>query len=241
MNNYLHEACRRQGLVMDHVAEVGVYHPETSNVLGFIRDGTRTMLVEPDPDSLARIRDYFRGYDTVSIMPYAIWDEAGHVSLYRTNSSTFVSSLDASPALVNDGYVPDERDSFRAEARLFSDIDDGTIDLLSIDVEGAEWYVLKHMRSRPKVISLETHAAEYRNPFMAMIARWMREHGYQRWFVHGSDTVYIRADAVTLSLPERLRRGISNNVVLARHRFKAMKRRIKYLFLLRRSRGQSPE
>jgi FkbM family methyltransferase len=236
MNTYLYEMCRRHGLSIESAAEVGVYYPETSNVLGFIRDGVRTVLVEPDPHCLARIKGYLQGYDTVSVLPYVMWDEPGRVTLYRTNASTFVSSLDVSPALVNDGYRPADGDSFEADALRFSDIDDGTIDLLSIDVEGAEWYVLKHLRSRPRIISLETHAADYRNPFLDKIEDWMRANGYRRWFVHGSDTVYLRIDALRLTVWDRVRSGFSSALVLARHRMKATKRAIKHLFVRRRHR-----
>lgn len=235
-NTYLYQRCQRHRLPIEHAAEVGVYYPETSNVLGFIRDGVRTMLVEPDADCVARIRDYFQGYGNVSIMPYVMWDEPGRVSLYRTKASTFVSSLSASPALVNDGYLPADDDSFEADALRFSDIDDGTIDLLSIDVEGAEWYVLKHLRSRPRVISLETHAAEYRNPFLNEIEHWMRENGYRRWFVHGSDTVYVRSGTLQMTRPERIWYGFASALVIARHRIKGVKRSIKRLLVGRRRR-----
>ena len=77
--------------------------------------------------------------------------------------------------------------------------------MLSVDIEGGEWYVIAHMVSRPAVISLETHAGLYRNPRMAEISAWMRENRYTRWYLNDSDTVYVHAGAFGVSLLEKLR------------------------------------
>jgi hypothetical protein len=41
--------------------------------------------------------------------------------------------------------------------------------LLSVDTEGCEWYALKNLKSRPKVISLETHGKYYTNAYIKEI------------------------------------------------------------------------
>jgi FkbM family methyltransferase len=227
MSARLYRMCKRKGITPSRVAEVGVYFPETSNVLEFIRDGVPAMLVEADPVCIEKIREYFSSYPNVSIQPYAVWDHNGHVALYRANSSTFVGELKGTPAQVNDAYVPDEGDRFEAEARRFSEIDCGDIDVLSIDIEGAEWFVLKHLRSRPRIITLETHAAQYNNPYISQIAQWMRDNGYRRWFIDNTDSVYVRHDAAEFTLPERFRATVGSIFRLARHRLKAVKRKIR--------------
>lgn len=102
-----------------------------------------------------------------------------------------------SPALVNDRYQPKAEDLFYAEAHVFSDFDDGSIDLLSIDTEGCEWYVLMHMKSRPLVISLETHGKRYRNQYITEIQQWMKDNGYRKWYRDKSDTVYVLPQIVS--------------------------------------------
>jgi FkbM family methyltransferase len=191
MNDTLFRKVQKLDFKPRHVAEVGVYLPETSNILGFIEAGCRADLVEPDPQSLEKIVERFSGYPNVTVHPVAIFNERRTLQLYRTNASTFVKGLPASPALVNDRYQPVESDLFAAEALPFSDIDDGTIDLLSIDTEGCEWYVISTMASRPAIISLETHGKRYTNPFRAEIDNWMKEKGYRRWYSDTSDTVFI--------------------------------------------------
>jgi hypothetical protein len=74
----------------------------------------------------------------------------------------------------------------------FDRLDDGSIDLISIDTEGSEWFVLKYITSRPDVISIETHGAAYTNPYLDEIQRWMREKRLLA-AVHGQERLGVRA------------------------------------------------
>lgn len=191
MNTRLYKSTSRLGIAIGHVAEVGVYHPETSNVLGFIHDGILTDLFEPDPQSLERIHSAFGSMPNVRVYPYAMFHESTPIRLYRAGASTFAADLVSSPALENDDYLPSEDDAFTADARRIDEFDDGTIDVLSIDTEGCEWYVLMYLKSRPSVISVETGWKKYRNPYFDDIQEWMRTNGYVVWYRDRSDTIYI--------------------------------------------------
>ena len=199
----LYKKVNQLGIEIKAVAEVGVWHIETSNVLDFINAGCRAQLFEADPNIVAELNEYFKGNRSVEIYPYAIYDKPGKIGLYRFRASTFVAELEKSPALINDKYHPKNDDMFYVEARLFSEFDDGKIDLLSIDVEGAEWQVLKHVKSRPLVISVETHGFRYRNPFRREISKWMKENNYKKWYRTESDTVYIK-DNIKTGIYDRL-------------------------------------
>ncbi len=98
------------------------------------------------------------------IIPVVVFDKAGTVELVQREASTFLKYLKSSPAIINDECIIENQDTFKVKAVTFDEIDDGTIDLLSIDIEGGEWFVIKHMKSKPKVISIETHGAMYTNP-----------------------------------------------------------------------------
>ncbi len=195
----LYRRLQGKGFEPEHVAEVGVYVPDTSNVYDYIMNGVRTTLVEPDPESISRIRKSFGHLDHVTLHPVAAYDFNGPLKLAQRAASTFVSELDASPAIVNDGYVVAETDEFTVESVTFDRIDDGTIDVLSVDTEGSEWFVLKHMKSRPAVISIETHGAAYVNPHLDDIREWMRDNGYRLFFRDKSDSVYVIPDVVALA------------------------------------------
>lgn len=197
MNETLFKKVRRLNFQPRRVAEVGVYFPETSNILLFIEQGCKADLFEADPVCVEKIEARFGTYDNVSIYPYAIFNQRTTLGFYRYGASTFMKDLEVSPALVNDNYQPDRADLFYVESKLFSDFDDGTIDLISIDVEGGEWFVLETMVSRPTVISLETHGRRYTNPHLDKIEQWMKENRYKLWYREKSDTVYIKENVKT--------------------------------------------
>ncbi len=188
-----------------HVCEVGVWLPEMSNILDFIvRERVRTTLVEPDPGCIAAIRKYFQDYDNVGLLPYAAYDRHGQLELVQRNASTFVSALPYSPAQVNDDYQIRKEDTFTVECRRFDELDDGSIDLLSVDTEGSEWYVIRYLKSRPLIISVEMHGKSYLNPFYNEIAAWMQAQGYKTWFMDKTDIVYYKKGAFQVTAAEKL-------------------------------------
>jgi FkbM family methyltransferase len=201
-------------IAIHHVCEVGVFLPEMSNILDFIvKDRLRTTLVEPDTRSIAAIRDFFRDYDNVTLLPYAVYEYHGVLELVQRNASTFVSTLPYSPAQINDNYDIRQEDTFTVECRKFDELDDGSIDLLSVDTEGSEWYVLKYMKSRPLVISVETHGKSYVNPFFKEITGWMAANGYERWWMDKTDTVYYKKGAFRVGGGEQLRLAVMDAYV----------------------------
>jgi FkbM family methyltransferase len=190
---------------VDHVCEVGVWLPEMSNILDFIvTDRIRTTLVEPDPKSIAAIRGYFQDYSNVELLPYAAYDRHGQLELVQRNASTFVSTLPYSPAQVNDAYRIRQEDTFTVECRRFDELDDGSIGLLSVDTEGSEWYVIRYLKSRPLIISVEMHGKSYLNPFHSEIAAWMNAQGYGKWFMDKTDIVYYKKGAFKITAAEKL-------------------------------------
>jgi len=112
--------------------------------------------------------------------------------------------LAQSPAIVNDHYTVSKENTFEVPCRVFSELDDGTIDLLSVDIEGGEWYVIKHLLSRPSVISIETHGKYYTNPFIREINAWISTNGYRVWYKDLSDTVFVKDPDFPISLSDRL-------------------------------------
>ncbi len=196
-----------------HVAEVGVWHPETSNVYLYIKDGIRTTLVEPDPESIKLIKTAFTDNTNVSLHEVALCDFNGTVELYKRESSTFVSLLPSSPAIVNDSADLQATDKFTATAVLFTEIDDGTIDLISVDTEGSEWFVIKNMRSRPTVISIETHGGIYVNPYQNELLDWMHNNNYILWYKDKSDSVFVLKDTLNISLADKINLFMMNILI----------------------------
>jgi FkbM family methyltransferase len=225
MEKELYKKCSGKKVAFRHICEVGVFMPEMSNILDFIvKDRLRTTLVEPDPKSIAAIRDYFRDYPNVLLLPYAVYDHHGVLELVQRNASTFVSTLPYSPAQINDDYQIRKEDTFTVECRTFDELDDGTIDLLSVDTEGSEWYVVKKLVSRPVVISVETHGKSYLNPYYSEISYWMAANGYERWWLNKTDTVYYKKGAFTVRPGEKLRLALMDAYVKFRRTRKKAER-----------------
>lgn len=205
MNDKLYEKCRKKGLKFKHVAEIGVYLPETSNILKFIGENIQTTLVEANPDSVKKIKEYFASNVNVTIYPYAVWDRGGQVTFNKAESSSFVDELEISPAVVNDYYISSTDKQIVVESKTFDEIDDGTIDLLSVDIEGGEWYVLKYLKSKPVIISIETNWKNYINPFIGEINEWLNQNGYVIWYTDKSDTIYMKENLFQLEILEKLK------------------------------------
>jgi FkbM family methyltransferase len=200
----LYRKLAKKGFFPRHAAEVGVYHPKTSNIYDYVIQGVKCTLIEPDPVSIELIKNHFSGYENVILHEVAIFDQSGKIELVRRDASTFVGALASSPAIINDSYTIEESDKFIVEAKTFNEIDDGSIDLLSVDVEGSEWYVIKNMISRPMIISLETHSMMYVNPFIVQILDWMENNDYKVWYKTRSDTIFIKNNALKLDLHDAI-------------------------------------
>lgn len=209
-NSLLYQKVSSKNFTPKHVAEVGVWHPDTSNVYLYIQDGIRTTLVEPDPESIKLIKSAFAKDSNVTLHEVALCDFNGEVELYKRQSSTFVSLLPSSPAMVNDNADLDNTEKFTAAATLFNTIDDGTIDLLSIDTEGSEWFVIKNMVSRPSVISIETHGGIYINPYLNELLNWMSDNGYTIWYKDKSDSVFVLRGTIPIQLTDTINLRLTN-------------------------------
>jgi FkbM family methyltransferase len=199
----LFRKCNQKNFHPQYVVEVGVYLPETSNIIDYIRQNTRATLVEPDLKTVEKIKTFFRDMPHLTIHPLAVFDYNGSLTLIQRNASTFAQNLSASPALVNDKYIIQDTDKFEVPCVTFDTIDDGSINLLSVDIEGGEWYVIKHLKSRPQVISLETHGKIYINPFITEIKDWMKKENYVIWYKDKSDTVFVQKDSFQISFQEK--------------------------------------
>ncbi len=218
-NKLIYTRLKKRNIHFKHVCEVGVYLPETSNIIDFIKEGVKATLVEADPYTVTKIKEYFLGY-SIKVWPVAVWDENGVIKLSKAAASTFVTQLPSSPAIVNDHYKVNEENTFEVPCRKFSEIDDGSIDLLSVDIEGGEWYVIKHLVSRPNVISIETHGKYYTNPFINEIEAWMTRENYVTWYKDLSDTVFIKKNLLQPDLSEI----VSTRLALLKLSWKKLKR-----------------
>jgi FkbM family methyltransferase len=217
--NRLTKMLKKKNYTPHHVCEVGVWHPRTSNIKYFIEKNIKSLLIEPDPESIALIKKEWGERKNLTLKTVACTDFEGTIDLHKAGSSSFVSSTKNSPAMVNDSFDIKKNISTKVDAKKFSSEDPGDIDLISIDIEGSEWFVIKHMLSRPDIISIETHGGYYINPHIEDIRKWMDEYNYVLWFKDNSDSVYVKKNIIKVKFNEILFLMLKNiHLVFRRYR-----------------------
>jgi FkbM family methyltransferase len=194
----LYVLARAMGVRARHVVEVGVNEPERCSVARFLGDGARGTLVEPLPWCVENLR---RAFPAARVIEAVCGERSGTMLLYDRGEGAWTEE-------VPKGGSPDEaghgvtRESFGAEyvrrvrcVRFAEEIDSEDIDVLAVDVEGAEWQVIGQMtKARPKIVRVETHClmTGYVNPYAAEIRQRMRHLGYYRVIEDVSDTLWVR-------------------------------------------------
>jgi FkbM family methyltransferase len=148
-------------------------------------------LYEPHPEYCKALRAAIGSRANVELFEVAIGDEPGKLTLYDEGTSSSLAGV-ASPSEQHKGAHA--RKGYEVQVARMSQFDKGDIDLLRVDVEGAEWFCLKHLVSRPKQIVVEIYndLATYINPCLFEICEWAEQNGYRRVAVHDSDFIYER-------------------------------------------------
>lgn len=148
-------------------------------------------LFEPLPKYYHSLHKKQKRFRRIQLFQVAIWKEDGVVEFNVVDQGSFVKGLN-SPELQNNG-AENCRNVIEVQARTIDHYDAGNIDILLLDIEGAEIYALERLKSRPKFISVETHLeGVYTNPFLQEIEEWMTREGYEAVGVENADTYYKR-------------------------------------------------
>ena len=196
----LHLISEAIGLRPRHVVEVGVNEPSRCSLARFIADGVPATLVEPLPWCAENLR---KAFPAARVIEAVCAKCAGEVTLYDRGEGAWIEDVPA-------GTAPDEHinhsasrrwefeDRYKRKVRAvrFADeIDAEDIDILAVDTEGAEWFVIGQMqKARPKLIRVETHFTHsgYRNPYWNEITARLASLGYRPAVEDVSDTLFIR-------------------------------------------------
>ena len=193
---------RRYCETPQHVCEVGVGHSSMCHVSSWIGK-IRVTLIDANPECIARLRRLWRHHSQLTIVHGACMD-----SVLEQGSTVPLNLIEGSNGVATNGWVegiinPPVQAPGPGRVRPvpvqvpvidFADFDDGTIDYLTVDIEGCEWYVIQALRSRPAVISVEMKVDKiYVNPHYAEIETWMQREGYvQHPKLAGGDKLWHR-------------------------------------------------
>jgi FkbM family methyltransferase len=204
-NDKLFLIAQQAGLAIHKVAEIGVLSIATSSIKAFIENGVPADLYEAVPAFCGEISEGLNKFKNATLHCTAVADYEGDMTLCLAGPSTFNARLISTPALAHDKYDISSATTITVPCIDFRNADPGDYDLVSIDVEGGEYLVLSRMKSRPQVISLETQCRDYRNPYLAEIAKWMRDNGYRVWVWNDTDTIFYKGNPPWLGVIESIK------------------------------------
>lgn len=175
------------------ICEVGV-GPLSMCYGALIWDDPRVEYIgfEPHPEYYRQVLTAAAGRPNVQLHNIAIGDEDGRMNLCVDGTSSALENVN-SPFFQLRGSRP-EGVVCEVDVRKMSRYDNGKIDVLRIDTEGAEYLCLKHLISRPKQIVIEMYddMASYINPYLYDIEKWAKTNGYKKIAIHDSDFIYER-------------------------------------------------
>lgn len=150
------------------------------------------MMFEPHPGYYVELVKAVGDRKNVQLFNVAIGDEEGQMQFCDEGTSSSLAGV-ASPSLQHYGHTV-SRPTVTVDVKRISSFDIGQIDILRVDTEGAEWFALKHLVSRPRQIVVEIYndLASYINPYLWEIEQWSRSNGYTKTAIRDADFTYER-------------------------------------------------
>lgn len=158
-----------------------------AQVSAFKDHAQRTLLIEPDPEMA---QDARTNYPWADVAQVAIAENFGKANLRKMRGQSYIKGIKWAPAfstpasqhrLATAGKVP-------VSTVPFSEVDDGQIDLINIDCEGSEWFVLKTMVSRPRFLQIEF----YKNHgYYNEITQWLADNNYKAVATWGNSNAIL--------------------------------------------------
>lgn len=180
------QVCDALRIPVQRVCEVGVHGPNECRATAW--PAASLTLIEP----LAWCAEPLRmAFPSATVHEVAIGGRLAEVDFIDAGQCSHLAEETITPKTMHWGG-----DSRQCRVKMvpFAAVDPGNIDVLMADTEGAEWYVLATMRSRPRVIVLEMHSPGhvYQNPHHGLILIWMKTQGYALVRVDEADCLWIR-------------------------------------------------
>ena len=184
------------GFIPRTICEVGTGGSEVLQCGNLLDLNSKFIFIEPNPHSFKLLVNKFSNDKRIVLYQAACADKSGQGKYYNNNhnnenASGFIEGV-ISPLMIGHNYQPKDDDATLVNFIEFNQIDDGTIDILFADCEGAEWFVINKMISRPKILCIETHSPHgFKNKFLPEIEKWMENNQYIKINSDSSDDLYI--------------------------------------------------
>lgn len=169
------------------IFEVGTGAIESTKCLRYFCSDVKCVLFDPIKkftDNLLEISNK-NNCNNVEIYNCAIADYNGEIEIYNFLEATCIVGTKCPNVQIfgEDAYTnsPDNQGIIKVPCFTIDKFDKGDIDILYIDTEGSEWFSIKHLVSRPKIIHVEMYMnnKKYINPFEKEILEWMKINNYK--------------------------------------------------------------
>jgi FkbM family methyltransferase len=174
------------GTFIDVGAHIGYYSLKAASIAG---SGGRVIAIEPNPDTLVKLRNNIRlsGATTINVLPIACSDKVGELELFAgSTSNTGVASFSRE----NAQQAGPGGQHFRVQTRPLDSIVRESavsrVDVIKLDVEGAELMVLKGAtetlaRFSPLIIlELKEYQLKALGSSGAQLLGFLQDHGYRQ-------------------------------------------------------------
>lgn len=183
---------------MKKIFEIGVGEAYTCRTKRFWGSEVECHLFEPNPILYKQLVDLSKDYKNVYIYNIAITNKSGEEEILLMNNCSYINNID-SPVLMNHGQNSDvikNAEKIKIKSETIDKFDTGDIDVLLIDTEGCEWFVLENLISRPKQIVIETNTLGkegiIHNKNLDKILFWMWNNNYQLALKDENDSHFVR-------------------------------------------------
>lgn len=187
------------------ICEVGTGGLRVCKASHYIGDNdVKVMLFDPITEYCNEINMFCqaKGATNTEINNCCLYDYDGKVDIYENGEASMIKEIDG-PNIKSD-YILDDKASngfnrlVQKDCFRMSKFDKGNIDVLFLDTEGSEWFVLKHLISRPTIITIEMKMGEYINPYLKEIQQWMQINNYVVIKDAGCDLVFCKRNLAIL-------------------------------------------
>ncbi|MCP4540273.1 MAG: FkbM family methyltransferase [Chloroflexi bacterium] len=161
------------------VLEAGIGSTSTCRTFSYWEPRVRCLLFEPSLRLHRDIAICAAEYPNVEIHWAAIHDSFGTCDFIDMGNGGSCLG-DVTPRSTRPKVLAREPNATVPKVRL-DHFDTGDIDLALLDMEGAEWFAVKHLVSRPKAIIIEMLWEDnetYRHPHHDELMQWFSDNGY---------------------------------------------------------------
>jgi FkbM family methyltransferase len=132
-------------------------------ILPFVNQNTKIYMVEPDENNLEILNEMWSNSNKIKIINKAISDVNGKINFYLEDDLTVVSSIFETNALGNsEGRRSVEVSSITPDNLIENYVDESEIDLMKVDIEGAEYQFFESI-SENNMVKVKRFIIEFHN------------------------------------------------------------------------------